>query len=326
MNESVTRVFSGTRTLSTVAAFTAASVSAGLGLAGVSGSAQWQVWPAVIALAIGIPHGAMDHLVTVPTMALSRMIVFITGYLAVVAVAIIAIAVWNVVGFILVVAMSAVHFGIGDAAFVRTLNRARGRQSRAPWWVYAIPAGALPVVVPLTTNQADQALAFVNPALQNWHQGVGPFALWLSLIAAGGAIVWLVAVRQYRDALDLVALASLSLTAPPLVAFAVYFGLWHAQRHTARLVPELPRATQVATQRSPISGFVAATVPGLPALVGTLVVAGILVAWTGGGFEADFLWVTLVIIWALTVPHMALTWRLDRQALNLGRVNNNAAV
>lgn len=316
MDESVATIFSRIRTLSTAAALAVAAVSAVLGAFGVGGSATWQIWLALIALAVGIPHGAMDHLVTVPSMQPARMAVFILGYLSVVALAIIAILLWNVVGFVLVVVMSAVHFGIGDAAFIQELSRSgQQRQSGVPWWVYAIPAGALPVVIPLTSAQADYALELVNAALQNWHQGVGPVAFWLSLATGVVAVAWFVIRRQFRDALDIVALGALALLAPPLVAFAVYFGLWHAQRHTARLVLEMPRAIQMADAKSPWAGFAAAVIPGLPALVGTMVVAGGLTLWTGGQLGTDFLWVTLVVIWALTVPHMALTWRLDRRAL-----------
>jgi hypothetical membrane protein len=40
-----------------------------------------------------------------------------------------------------------------------------------------------------------------------------------------------------------------------------------------------------------------------------------------GGFDpgADYLWIALVIVWALTVPHMALTARIDRKALASGK-------
>lgn len=310
------RIFSRIRTLSTIAAFTTAAIFGGMSLVGMGGSAEWQVWLALIALAVGIPHGAMDHLVTVPSMQPARMTAFILGYLSVVALAIIAILLWNVVGFVLVVMMSAVHFGIGDAAFTQELNRHRNWSAmHSTWWVYAIPAGALPVVIPLTSSQADLALELVNPALQNWHQGLGPVVFWSTLLAGAGAVSWLLVRRQYRSALDLVALGALALLAPPLVAFSVYFGLWHAQRHTARLVLELPRAIQLAQSKSPAAGFWAAVVPGLPALVGTMVVAAGLTGWTGGEIQSDFLWITLVIVWALTVPHMALTWRLDRKAL-----------
>jgi beta-carotene 15,15'-dioxygenase len=41
--------------------------------------------------------------------------------------------------------------------------------------------------------------------------------------------------KRKREALDLTLLLLLAHLAPPLIAFAVYFGCWHAMRHTARL-------------------------------------------------------------------------------------------
>ncbi len=307
-------IFARVRTMSTVAALAAVVVSVIASAFGASGTAPWQVWMAVAALAAGIPHGAMDHLVTVPSMRVGRMALFVAGYLAVTGLAVAAILTWNVVGFIGVVLMSAVHFGIGDAAFLRQMADEKSSKSRVPWAVYAFPAGFLPVVIPLTSSEADSALNLVNPTLRGWDQGIGDL-LWVVTLAAGaGGIIWLVLGGQVRDAVDLLALALLAIFTPPLVAFAVYFGLWHAQRHTARLVLEMPGALSRAEQSS-AAGFIKAVLPGIPALIGTLIVAVGLTWWTGGSLSADYLWVTLVIIWALTVPHMALTWRLDREAL-----------
>lgn len=308
-------IFARVRTMSTVAALSAVAVSVIASAFGASGTASWQVWLAVAALAAGIPHGAMDHLVTVPSMKVGKMALFVAAYLAVTGLAVAAIFTWNVVGFIGVVLMSAVHFGIGDAAFLRQMAEDKSSKPRVPWAVYAFPAGFLPVMIPLTSSEADNALNLVNPSLRGWDQGGGD-VLWLVTLAAGAVgIIWLLLGGQRRDALDLVALALLALFTPPLVAFAVYFGLWHAQRHTARLVLEMP-AAMARAEESAGSGFIKAVLPGIPALIGTLIVAVGLTWWTGGTLSADYLWVILVIIWALTVPHMALTWRLDRQALS----------
>ena len=86
-------------------------------------SMNWQVGMAVAALAIGIPHGALDHLVTLPRKKPAIMALFIALYVAIALLAIWAILRWNVWGFIAVVAMSATHFGIGDSAFLRELDR-----------------------------------------------------------------------------------------------------------------------------------------------------------------------------------------------------------
>jgi hypothetical protein len=57
-----------------------------------------------------------------------------------------------------------------------------------------------------------------------------------------------------------------------------------------------------------------AVIPGLPALVGTFLIAGVL-ALLDNEFNDDFFWMALVVVWALTVPHMAVTAKLDRSAL-----------
>ena len=126
----------------------------------------------------------------------------------------------------------------------------------------------------------------------------------------------LVQKRRDAEAIDLVLLYLLAVTAPPLVAFAVYFGCWHALRHTARLTLTLP-SSQRAFQAGSISGAMrSAVLPGLPALIGTFIVAAAIVIFRGDSLDDQFLWVSLVVVWALTVPHMAVTARLDRKALS----------
>ena len=276
----------------------------------------WQVVIALIALAIGIPHGALDHLVTLPRSSFKKMALFITLYVAVAVIAVVAILTWNVVGFILVVIMSAVHFGIGDAAFISEIDRRSEEKKRFQKYLYAAAAGTLPVVIPLVSDKSTSALEKVNPALVDWHQGLNnDLALWVMLITAF-ALLRLVQRRRDGEAIDLVLLYLLAVTAPPLVAFAVYFGCWHAMRHTARLTLTLPSSQEAFTKGSAKGAFIRAVLPGTPALVGTFVIAALIVLLRGDSLDDQFLWVSLVVVWALTVPHMAVTARLDRKALN----------
>ena len=276
----------------------------------------WQVVIALVALAIGIPHGALDHLVTLPRSSFKKMALFITLYVAVAVLAVIAILTWNVVGFILVVIMSAVHFGIGDAAFISEIDRRSEETKRFQKYLYAAAAGTLPVVIPLVSDKSTSALEKVNPALVDWHQGLNnDLMLWVMLITAF-ALLRLVQRRRDGEAIDLVLLYLLAVTAPPLVAFAVYFGCWHAMRHTARLTLTLPSSQEAFTKGSTKRAFIRAVLPGTPALVGTFVIAALIVLLRGDSLDDQFLWVSLVVVWALTVPHMAVTARLDRKALN----------
>jgi Brp/Blh family beta-carotene 15,15'-monooxygenase len=121
--------------------------------------------------------------------------------------------------------------------------------------------------------------------------------------------------RQYRDLADLIALIALVSLAPPLVAFATYFGCWHAMRHTARLSSLLPASQGNYHEGRSLQAFLKAVIPGLPALAGTFIFVLVLAAFARESITDKFLWLTLVTIWALTVPHMLVTSRLDRVAL-----------
>ncbi len=279
-------------------------------------SITWQVVIALIALAIGIPHGALDHLVTLPRSSATKMFIFIFVYVAVAVIAVIALLTWNVVGFIFVVVMSAVHFGIGDAAFISEIDRRSENSKRFQKYLYATAAGTLPVVIPLVSEKSTSALEKVNPALVNWHQGLNnDLLLWTMLITAF-ALLRLLLKHRNGDVLDLLLLYLLAVSAPPLVAFAVYFGCWHAMRHTARLTLTLPSSQAAFAKGSAGKAFMSAVLPGTPALVGTFVVAALIVILRGDSLDDQLLWVSLVVVWALTVPRMAVTARLDRKALS----------
>jgi Brp/Blh family beta-carotene 15,15'-monooxygenase len=270
---------------------------------------------AVVALAIGIPHGALDHLVTLPKAQPPKMAIFIAIYVAIALLAIWAILQWNVWGFIAVVVMSATHFGIGDSAFISELNRLKGIQSHLPIWAYAPAAGALPVVIPLVNSRSTDALQKVNSELINWHHGyTSELQIAVAVIATLSAMT-LLSKKRYRDLLDVALLAALASVAPPLVAFAVYFGCWHAMRHTARLSSLLPRSLAAYETGNSWQAFRSAVIPGLPALIGTLIFVALLAGFSHNNVSDSFLWLTLVTIWALTVPHMMVTAKLDRAAL-----------
>ena len=207
-------------------------------------------------------------------------------------------------------------FWFGDSAYANESQAAANKKGYSSIVLasYAIPAGFLPVVLPLTDKRTLDVLQELNPTLINW---AGTFTESLrnsTLAIALFSILLLVATKNYELAVDLLLLIALSFFAPPLIAFAVYFGFWHAIRHTARLVPKLPSAVKKIKAGNPLSGFFAAVVPGLYAILGIFVIGIFFVAKGTTDVSSDFLWIILVIIWALTVPHMATTAKFDLRA------------
>jgi len=309
------RLFNATRSYSQllvgVAVILSLFFTASLG----SDNLNWQISLAVIALIIGIPHGALDHLVTLPKDKPAKMALFVIIYVLIAVAAVWAILQWNVLGFQLVVIMSAAHFGIGDAAFIAESERLNNGVSKSitDRLIYALPAGLLPVFVPLTSDLTNSALSEVNPQLINWAGSNSNLIHLLVLLIAASSLFILVLKRDDKSAMDLTLLAALSILTPPLVAFAIYFGLWHALRHTARLTLNLSKSEIAYQNNEPKRAFINAVIPGIPALIGTFIVAAVLAATNPD--NSRLLWSILVVIWALTVPHMMVTAKLDKGAL-----------
>jgi Brp/Blh family beta-carotene 15,15'-monooxygenase len=314
MQENAATLFKQVRLFSSIAAAVGVLLSLIFSELLNTSSMGWQVVVAIIALAIGIPHGALDHLVTLPKAAPLKMAVFILVYVAVAVVAVIGILQFNTIGFIIVLFMSAIHFGIGDAAFISEIDRRTAPAKKLNRWFYIPAAGLTPVFIPLVNSASTDALASVNPALINWHQGFDSQILIAATTFSVLAILFMIVNKRNREALDLTLLLLLAHISPPLIAFAVYFGCWHAMRHTARLTLSLPRSIQNLEQGLNMKAFSNAVIPGLPALIGTFLVAAVM-ALSGQSFSDDFLWMALVVVWALTVPHMVVTAKLDRAAL-----------
>ena len=310
-------VFNSVRNFSTLAVVFAILVSGILYFLELGGSLGWQVGFAVFALAIGIPHGAVDHLVALPATSRPKLALLIFGYIAIAVLAVLAILYWNKLGFQLVLAMSAFHFGFGDAAFIAEQDRLSGRRRMKPKTqnMFAISAGSIPVLIPLLSESTASALREINPLLITWASDIAPQLKFLVAFFFVTTLVLLINEKRLREVIDLSLLAALALIAPPLVAFAVYFGCWHAMRHTARLTLILPKAKSAAEKNNALGSFTAAVIPGLPALFGTVIVALLIAVLNTTNIDASYLWYLSVVVWSLTVPHMMVTIKIDQKSL-----------
>jgi len=296
-------------------------VTVGLGLSVIllkllSDQMSWQVSMALIALVIGIPHGAVDHLIAIPELLSLKMAIFLVKYLLVAGLAIWFILQFPLLGFQLIVFFSALHFGVGDTSFFMEIYR-RSQNVRFPRALYALAAGFTPVLIPLVNQNTRAALEEVNPHLVDWAGSFTQPALYACIALNLTTVTLLLSRKIYLPAVDLLVLLALVLVAPPLVAFALYFGLWHAMRHTARLTLEFgPSLHQHELGRQWLSFWLAVRA-GLPAVAIVLAFTVWLTVTKSASVSSNLLWYLLVVTWALTVPHMALTARSDLKAMTV---------
>jgi Brp/Blh family beta-carotene 15,15'-monooxygenase len=232
-----------------------------------------QLTIALIALLVGIPHGAIDHLIAIPSDPKSRFIAYIAIYVLVAVIAGFIISTWNLYGFRAILLMSALHFGFGDASYLneKEIHSVRNVKTYSLKLCMQFLLDFLPVFLPITDSRTASALKRIHPELINWGGRIeGTIRISVIVFTALSLLIFLVQ-RKIDLVIDLFLLAAISFFAPPLIAFATYFGFWHALRHTARLVPKLDKANQFAASGNWKKAIIGAVTPGLYAVVGTLI-------------------------------------------------------
>ena len=181
--------------------------------------------PLLFILFIGIPHGASDILIARRRFKNSwlKISFFIIGY---VFVAIIFTATWFLYPTLclaLFLFISGLHFGLLDTIKMPTSSLKL---------IQAFIYGLTPIIIPIVfhtreVNEIFKLLLFDDNneiALQIKHF----FLVWLL-----GLIVFFVKYPEssQRQVLEIIALASLLVTTPPLWGFAFYFCFVHSTRH-----------------------------------------------------------------------------------------------
>jgi len=272
------------------------------------GSAAWV--PLVVGLLLGLPHGAVDHLVPDAELGPSRRrtALVVVAYAGLALVVLAAFRAWPGPALALFVVLSAVHFGTGETAF-SDLQAGRPPQVDV---LGAAAFGSAAIVLPLLRD--PEAVAPVIALVVPGSTGQLPVAacragVLVVLVVAAAAVAVRVRRRDLVPAGELVLLTVAALLVPMGAFFGAYFGAWHSGRHTARLVAGDPaNAADLAAGRlgRPLRRFArTAALPTLAAL------ATVLALWaTAGGWEA-FVAADLAVLAALTVPHTVVVGWLD---------------
>ncbi len=269
---------------------------------------------AAAVVAVGLPHGALDHLTGRRLLAdhFGRRwwLPFGIGYIGA---GIVVAALWilaplaSLVAFLL---LSAAHFGWDDPSWIAT-----GAGRYAVLERYAV--GSLPILLPILAHPGQVTVIF------SWLM---PSRIILSVdaVAAGGwlfatMLLPVVAVRGMRlvggraldqaAAAELAAIAVLHIVCAPLIAFLTYFCGWHSMRHALELANQLaPGDAAEGLKR-----FGKAALP----LTAVSVAAAVVVAPLLGSVRAQPSEVLATLVFVglsvLTVPHMGMM-AMERRA------------
>jgi Brp/Blh family beta-carotene 15,15'-monooxygenase len=262
---------------------------------------------ALIALALGIPHGAADNLTLVHVLSWRGWIRLGVVYVSIAAAAALLIIAFPAIGFVVVLAMTVWHFGTGDVQATAELEGKTPVTGKSRI-IYALALGSAPVLLPLTSSAALSTVVSLEPRLAViYSSSVTSITRGVVLTLIVFTLVALISRGALRGAFELFTLAVLGLVASPFIAFAVYFGFWHAARHTARLA-------QVTTGSITLRSLASVTKIGIPSLLGFIaILTGVTIFLDNDSQNGTVLWIGLAIVWGLTVPHMWYVSRFDRR-------------
>jgi Brp/Blh family beta-carotene 15,15'-monooxygenase len=270
-------------------------------------------------LVFGIPHGAMDHRVAEWVLR-DRLQqrwapVFAATYCGL---ALLMLLIWRlapVAALVIFLILGAFHFGLGD------IESPKKKLGRGTLLLFAFTRGVLPIALPIVFHRAEVTTLF------GWlmPQPAGATLLPMSLIypAAVSLVVasFLVQLahclvnRNPGEIGELLLLALVASILPPLIGFAVYFGLWHSPRHIIELaswrVRQLP-GDPLDTGRDVLSfktGLRQVALEAIPLtlLTWVMMAAAFALAARSSSVDATTVRVIFISLSALTVPHMLLT-------------------
>ncbi|MFB9991046.1 Brp/Blh family beta-carotene 15,15'-dioxygenase [Deinococcus oregonensis] len=274
---------------------------------------------------LGIPHGALDHLV--PTrlgwrwgQRLGAVGLYIAAYALLAALALGLWWLWPRAAFWGFVLLSCLHWGHGDLHYLETVQ---GRRRWLGGWSAAITLlarGSLPILVPLLAfpewfgrlasgvgqafGQAEALTTATGPLLSP------PVFSGLGLVVGVILLAYIADIlRSSRVPLTELAETTLLLLTfllvPAPLSIGIYFPLWHAWRHLGRLLHLQPAASGRPVLRLSLDL--------LPISLVALALLGGLYLWAAPQVHnlETFAALYLALIAALTLPHALLVAAME---------------
>ena len=261
---------------------------------------------ALVMITVGIPHGAVDHIISSKLYNLSKTLADqIKFYLPYLALMLFMGLIWYFnaqIGFLIFIACTVYHFGQADLVYLtmpewfkKVLYVSRGVMIMG-LLIFIHPSISFPVM------DAIAGIDLLDSAF--WTN----YSLWIGLaLAAQHILLVSLAVISYRRVNearpsyvigDTLLVTALYLLAEPITAFAVYFAFWHSMGH----IQELKAYFSTQDRQWSVTEFYKHS--WLFSLISFLGLA--LLYWLNQAFGSDqqMLAILLILISVLTLPHM----------------------
>lgn len=279
-------------------------------------AASWSIWIVLASVVlVGIPHGAIDHIMAEKIYGLDSSwrgrALFYGLYLGLM---ILVGGLWliqPVLGLLFFFAISIYHFGQADMEDFLAQD-----SSGFSWYikrglfiigliVFSDTSVSYPIMAKaVNTNAATISSLLPDPKI----------VLYLLFAGYGLTFLYARATSKIENGLrflaDSLLLATLFLTAGPIIGFAVYFSLWHSIGH----VFEMQRYLREQSEPMSLLQFYKSAAPfTLISLAGLALLATVNHAF---GMEEQFIALMFILISVLTLPHMVIVDKMYGEAGN----------
>lgn len=274
---------------------------------------QFSLWILAFSLlAIGIPHGAIDHIMAEKVYGLDKTwkgrSKFYAGYLGLMMLVGLLWMLNPLAGMLFFFAITVYHFGQADFKDVVSSG-----SYGFPWYlargtlilgliVFADTGVSLPIMA--QALQIESAVLFSFLPDQN-------AALLILFAVYALSVMFGIFTGMLHDGWKIVAdsalIILLFLQAGPLAGFATYFALWHSAGHVLEMQDYLKNKSR---SMSLIQFYKAATPFTLVSLIGLVLLVAVNQAF---GLEERFIALMFILISVLTLPHMVIVDRMHAQ-------------
>jgi Brp/Blh family beta-carotene 15,15'-monooxygenase len=249
---------------------------------------QW-VWFGIILVTIGIPHGAIDHLLVNPKIGKNELIKFITKYLIIIAAYILVWYFLPKTALLLFILMSAYHFG--QSHFIRQkVDKFKS--------ISYFMLGVFYLCVIFWGDYETTATILGNTVnIENWEY-LGSFIIPTLFLLNTALLLFVQKDKKIKVWVEMIILGPILYAVPLLLGFILYFGFWHA---LPSMLVEYKTLKHHFTGNKILS-FISSLLPfSLISLVGIALILGV---FSNRMEEEELIMMFFILVALISAPHI----------------------